>query len=49
MLDALEEIGAVPLRHGGNYRYAWTFADRFRRSRTAIAVETGPYPKQLDD
>ena len=49
LAQALEEIGAVGLRHGGNYRYAWAIGDRARRRRTVIATTALPYPKDVDD
>ena len=45
---ALKGIGAVGLRHSGNYRRAWPIGDRARRRRTAIATTALPYPKHVD-
>lgn len=45
---ALDEIGALRLRHGGNYRYAWAIGDQARRRHTVIATAALPYPKHVD-
>jgi hypothetical protein len=47
-LAALKDIGAVGLRHSGNYRHAWPIGDRARRRRTAMATTALPYPKHVD-
>jgi hypothetical protein len=48
LVQVLDAIGAVGLRHGGNYRYAWAIGDRARRRRTVIATKALPYPKRVD-
>jgi hypothetical protein len=43
------EIGAVGLRHGGDYPYAWAIGDRAGRRRTVTPATTArPGPKRLD-
>jgi hypothetical protein len=48
LAQALDDIGALGLRHGGNYRYAWAIGDRARRRRTVIVTAALPYPKRVD-
>ena len=48
LAHALDAVGAVTVRHGGNYRYAWAIGDRRQRRRTRIALAPQPYPKGLD-
>ena len=48
LAQALDDIGALGLRHGGNYRYAWAIGDRARRRRTGIVTAALPYPKRVD-
>ena len=49
LTGAPDEIGALTMRHGGNYRYAWAIGDRRQRRRTRIALAAQPYPKHRDD
>jgi hypothetical protein len=47
--DALDDIGARPVRHHGNHRYAFRLGVT-RRDRLAVQVAQPhqPYPKALD-
>jgi hypothetical protein len=49
LAQALDDIGAVAMTHGGNLRYVWTLGDRTQRRRTQIAVPPQLYPKRRDD
>lgn len=43
--DALDEVGAVKLRHPGNFRYAWALGGKAERRRVQLAMERTGYPK----
>ena len=45
LAQALDDIGAVPLIHGGQYRYAWAIGNRAERREVRIALPAQPYPK----
>jgi len=46
---ALQEVGARPLRHRGNHRFAFALGrTRAERSRVVIAQPAHPYPKTPD-
>jgi hypothetical protein len=49
LAQALEDTGAVPLRHGGQYRYAWRLGNRAERRQVEIAIPAQPYPKTRAD
>ncbi|HEX4815372.1 MAG TPA: hypothetical protein VFV66_21730 [Nonomuraea sp.] len=42
--QALHQVGAVQIRHGGNHRFAWTIGPRPQRSRVTIGVPIIPFP-----
>lgn len=48
LAGALDDVGAVRVRHRGNHRYAWPVGGRRERARVLIAGERLPYPKQPD-
>jgi hypothetical protein len=41
--DALDQVGAVKLRHPGNHRYAFTLGPT-RAARRAVRISSGPLP-----
>lgn len=43
--DALDDVGAVRVRHPGNFRYAWTLGGRAQRRRIPIGIHRTEYPK----
>lgn len=43
--QALDDVGAVRVRHPGNYRYAWPIGDRRIRRDVTIGLPSTPYPK----
>ena len=45
LAQALDDIGAGPLIHGGQYRYAWAIGNRAERRGVRIALPAQPYPK----
>ena len=45
LTDALNDLGAVKVRHPGNFRYAWALGSRSERRRCHIAVPRTSYPK----
>lgn len=44
---ALDDVGAVRMRHPGNYRYAWTLGRTRSERRTVIALPRTAYPKKM--
>lgn len=44
---ALDDIGAERTRHPGNHRYAWRIGRTRAERRTAIALQSTPYPKKV--
>ncbi|WP_282837865.1 hypothetical protein [Microbacterium flavum] len=43
--SALDDVGAIRLRHPGNFRYAWPIGTRRERRRSTIALPSTPNPK----
>lgn len=43
--QALDDIGAIRVRHPGNYRYAWPVGDRRTRHTVTIGLPATSYPK----
>lgn len=43
--DALNQVGAVAVRHPGNFRYAWAVGSPAQRRRVTISGERTGYPK----
>jgi len=43
--QALDDVGAVRVRHPGNYRYAWPVGDRRIRRTVTIGLLATSYPK----
>jgi hypothetical protein len=46
--QALVAVGARPLRHRGNHRFAWPVGDRGWRRRCPIGLPELPYPRSID-
>lgn len=47
--EALNAVGAVRVRHPGNFRYAWPIGTRAQRRRVHINLPATRYPKQATD
>lgn len=45
---ALEDVGAVQLRHRGNWRYCFRIGTPAQRRRVHLALPAVPYPKTVD-
>lgn len=43
--SALDDVGAIRLRHPGNFRYAWPIGTRRQRRRATIVIATTEHPK----
>ena len=45
LAGALDDVGAVRIRHRGNHRYAFALGTRQERRRLTVVGASGPYPK----
>lgn len=46
LAQALDQVGATRLRHGGNHRYAFALGSRSERRQIRIAGDRAAYPKK---